>query len=72
MAPDDSGAPSMADAKAQDSQGDGIFLKSLSISGFRRFTQAEVSVAPRLSVIVGENNSGKTAIVDAIRALSSD
>jgi putative ATP-dependent endonuclease of OLD family len=49
-----------------------IYLKTLKISGFRKLSNACIELPWGLSIIVGENNSGKTAIVDAIRALLGD
>lgn len=49
-----------------------MFLRRLAIKGFRRLVDAEVTFIPGLSVIVGENNSGKTSIVDALRAVLGD
>lgn len=42
-------------------------LRQLSIENFRRITSLKVDFPLGLSIIVGENNSGKTAIVDALR-----
>lgn len=50
-----------------------MYLSRLSISGFRRFglaedsTSLDLELGPGLNLLVGENDSGKTAIVDAIR-----
>lgn len=48
-----------------------MYLASLTIKGFRRIQQAELTFKSGLNVIVGENNIGKTAIVDGLRALLS-
>lgn len=39
------------------------------ISNFRKLKYAELSFQPGLNVLVGGNNVGKTAVVDALRAL---
>jgi putative ATP-dependent endonuclease of OLD family len=44
-----------------------MFLQRIVISNFRIFEHIEVELNKTLNVIVGENNSGKTALIDAIR-----
>lgn len=44
-----------------------MFLKELQLTNFRRFESLKVNFQKGLNVLVGENDSGKTAIVDAIR-----
>ncbi|MGE0290100.1 MAG: ATP-dependent endonuclease [Bradyrhizobium sp.] len=46
-----------------------MYLAELYIKDFRRLSDATVKFAPGLNVIVGPNNIGKTAVVDALRAL---
>lgn len=46
-----------------------MYLSQLSISNFRKIFKAELQFQPGLNVIVGANNVGKTAVVDALRAL---
>lgn len=46
-----------------------MYLSKITIKGFRSVSQADVHFRPGLNVLVGENNAGKTAIVDALRAL---
>lgn len=46
-----------------------MYLSKLTVKGFRRVGEAVVSFRPGLNIVVGENNAGKTAIVDALRAL---
>lgn len=45
-------------------------IKGLSIKNFRRLRDLKVSLPKGLSVIIGENNAGKTAIIDALRLVS--
>ena len=44
-------------------------LASLNIKNFRKIEELNIAIPPGLCVIVGENNSGKTAIMDALRLL---
>lgn len=46
-----------------------MHLKSLRIQGFRRFNDVALRFRGGLNVIVGPNNAGKTAVVDALRVL---
>ena len=46
-----------------------MYLAELSIKNFRRLHDASFRFEPGLNVIVGPNNIGKTAVVDALRAL---
>lgn len=46
-----------------------MYLSLLKISNFRCFDDSEhiISFNPGLTILVGENDSGKSAIMDAIR-----
>ncbi len=46
-----------------------MHLARLVIKNFRKLKRAELSFQPGLNVLVGGNNVGKTAVVDALRAL---
>jgi putative ATP-dependent endonuclease of OLD family len=46
-----------------------VHLASLRIKNFRRFADTTVRFKSGLNIIVGPNNIGKTAIVDALRSL---
>ena len=46
-----------------------MYLATLSIGNFRRLHSVKLVFQPGLNVIVGPNNIGKTAVVDALRAL---
>jgi len=46
-----------------------MYLARLTISNFRKLQQAELELQPGLNVLIGANNVGKTAVVDALRAL---
>lgn len=44
-----------------------MYLKSLKIANFRKIVGMECQFGPGLNLIVGPNDSGKTAVIDAIR-----
>ena len=44
-----------------------MYLAKITIKNFRIFTDFKLSFNEGLNLIVGENNSGKTALIDAIR-----
>nr|WP_176453905.1 AAA family ATPase [Aliivibrio wodanis]VVV06790.1 DNA replication and repair protein RecF [Aliivibrio wodanis] len=44
-----------------------MYLHCLKLEKFRRYEQLEVEFNSGLNLLVGENDSGKTAIVDAIK-----
>jgi putative ATP-dependent endonuclease of OLD family len=44
-----------------------MYLSQIHISNFRIFSNFNLLLSPNLNLIVGENNSGKTSLVDAIR-----
>lgn len=44
-----------------------MYIKNIKIRNFRLFKQLDFELNAGLNVIVGENNSGKTALIDAIR-----
>ena len=46
-----------------------MHLAKLVIKNFRKLAHAELSFQAGLNVLVGSNNVGKTAVVDALRAL---
>ncbi|BFG77841.1 ATP-dependent endonuclease [Paraburkholderia terrae] len=48
-----------------------LYLSKLVIKGFRRLEHLEMRFREGLNVLVGPNNAGKTAIVDALRVLLS-
>ena len=54
---------------AEQRQLDTMYLKTLRIQGFRRFDDLLLNFKDGLNVIVGPNNAGKTAVVDALRVL---
>lgn len=46
-----------------------MYLAQLNISNFRKLNKADLRFQPGLNILVGANNVGKTAVVDALRAL---
>jgi putative ATP-dependent endonuclease of OLD family len=47
-----------------------VRLQSLRISNFRSCSDTQVSFAPGLTLLIGENNSGKTNVIEALRLLT--
>lgn len=46
-----------------------MHLKTLKITNFRKLKDATLAFEPGLNILVGANNIGKTAVIDALRAL---
>ena len=46
-----------------------MWLRELQIRNFRKIDALTVSIPRGLTVLVGENNSGKTTIIDALRLM---
>jgi AAA15 family ATPase/GTPase len=46
-------------------------LKSLKIENFRGFELLELNQLGRINLLVGENNSGKTSVLEAVQFLAS-
>ena len=46
-----------------------MFLSKLKLKNFRKYENLEVPFKEGLNVLIGENDSGKTTIIDAIRIL---
>jgi len=47
-----------------------MYLKELNLRNFRSFSECSVTFQPDLTILVGENNSGKSNVIDAIRLLT--
>ena len=47
-----------------------MFLRELNLSNFRSFSKETIFFERKLTVLVGENNGGKSNIIDAIRLVS--
>lgn len=48
-----------------------MYLKSIGLKRFRSFEDASIDLQKDLTIFVGENNSGKSNAIDAIRLLTS-
>lgn len=48
-----------------------MYLKNLGLNNFRSFSQAEIPLCKDLTILVGENNGGKSNAIDAIRLLTA-
>ena len=46
-----------------------MFLSELKVKNFRCLEDLRIVFQPGLNVIVGENNTGKTAVLDALRLI---
>lgn len=46
-----------------------MYISELKLENFRKYRNVNINFNEGLNIIVGENNSGKTAIIDAIRIL---
>ncbi len=47
-----------------------MYLAELGLSGFRAFADARVVFNPGVTVLIGENNAGKSGVVDALRLIT--
>jgi putative ATP-dependent endonuclease of OLD family len=54
-------------AEASPEPGSGMYLRTLRLSNFRSCYQMAVTFGPTLTLLVGENNSGKSNVIDALR-----
>jgi AAA15 family ATPase/GTPase len=43
-----------------------MLIRSVKLQNFRCFNHYQLSLAPRFSVFIGDNGSGKTAVLDAL------
>ncbi len=47
-----------------------MYLKKLSLTNFKNYSQADLEFSPKINCFVGNNGVGKTNILDAIHYLS--
>lgn len=48
-----------------------MYLQHLHVQGFRSLDDTAVAFQPGVTVLVGENNAGKTNVIDAVRHLTA-
>ena len=48
-----------------------MYLEKLTLNNFRSFSQSEIPFCKDLTLLVGENNGGKSNVIDAIRLLTA-
>jgi recombinational DNA repair ATPase RecF len=48
-----------------------MYLKTLTLSNFRSFGQSEILLCKDLTMLVGENNGGRSNAIDAIKLLTA-
>jgi len=48
-----------------------MYLDKLTLNNFRSFAQSEIPLCKDLTLLVGENNGGKSNAIDAIRLLTA-
>lgn len=66
--PTDAASTDASTAQSNDSEsGDGMYLRRLRLKQFRSCADAEIHFRPGVTVLVGENNSGKSNVIEAIR-----
>ena len=54
-------------SEATNAPGDGMVLSSITIRNFRSCYETTIPFRRDVTVLVGENNSGKTNVIDALR-----
>jgi DNA replication and repair protein RecF len=47
-----------------------LYLKSLQLTNFKNYSQAQLDLSAKLNCFVGDNGMGKTNLLDAIHYLS--
>ncbi len=57
----------MSDTEASKSAPEAMWLREVTIEKFRSCCDATVRLRPSLTVLVGENNAGKSNVIEALR-----
>jgi putative ATP-dependent endonuclease of OLD family len=70
-APDETKEISADSAEASPELGSGMYLRTLRLSNFRSCYQMAVTFGPTLTLLVGENNSGKSNVIEALRLVTT-
>ena len=47
-----------------------MYLKSISLTGFKNYSAAELEFSPKINCFTGNNGAGKTNLLDAVYYLS--
>lgn len=63
----DEASADSAEANPEPGNGSGMYLRTLRLSNFRSCYQTAVTFGPTLTLLVGENNSGKSNVIEALR-----
>ena len=56
-----------SDTDLNQPSGDGMYLQRLRLTNFRSCYQTVIELQPTLTLLVGENNSGKSNVIEALR-----
>jgi putative ATP-dependent endonuclease of OLD family len=59
--------PSASDVSSSPTPVETMYLSGISIEGFRSCAAVDIAFSPTLTLIVGENNAGKSNVIDALR-----
>ena len=43
------------------------YIKRISIQGYKKFKELDFEFNPKMNILIGENEAGKSTILDAIR-----
>lgn len=63
----DTEQPSSTEADGQGTDVAAMYLKELTVRGFRSCADVTIPLSPGVTLLVGENNSGKSNVIEALR-----